>query len=151
MFARTLRFQNTTALVVNDQFVRVLSTGCGTDCGADDVYRLRAYETTGAISRFNNAGGQGTVVVLQNPTNYPIAGTLVFWNATGVALRQEPFTVPVHGVYTLNATTLTGLAGQSGAITVLHNARYGDLVGKAVAVDPATGFSFDTPLSLRPR
>ena len=29
-----------------ENYVRVSSTSCGSDCGSDDVYRIRAYETT---------------------------------------------------------------------------------------------------------
>ena len=38
----------------------------------------------------------------------------------------------------------------TGALTVTHDGPYGSLVGKAVALEPATGFSFDTPMSHRP-
>lgn len=38
----------------------------------------------------------------------------------------------------------------SGSTTMAHDGRYGDLQGKSVALEPATGFSFDTPLSYRP-
>jgi len=34
---------------------------------------------------------------------------------------------------------------------VTSDAPYGTLVGKAVAVEPATGFTFDTPMRARPR
>jgi len=44
-----------------------------------------------------------------------------------------------------------GVAGQSGSATVTHDGGYGDLVGKSVALEPATGFAFDTTLVLRPR
>jgi ATP phosphoribosyltransferase regulatory subunit HisZ len=43
--------------------------------------------------------------------------------------------------------TLLALA----AASLAHSGRYGQLAGKAVSVEPATGFSFDTPLSARPR
>jgi hypothetical protein len=33
----------------------------------DDIYRLRVFETTGSIARFNNSATQVTVLVLQNP------------------------------------------------------------------------------------
>ena len=50
----------------------------------------------------------------------------------------------------LNTSTLPGLAGQSGSLTVtqrpLRSAQR-----KAVALEPATGFSFDSPLAPRPR
>ena len=49
----------------------------------------------------------------------------------------------------LNTATLAG--GLSGSATVMHDGPYGGLVGKAVALEPATGFSFDSPLASRPR
>ena len=36
--------------------------------------------------------------------------------------------------------------GASGAITIANDGRYGDLTGKTVALEPATGFSFDSPM-----
>jgi hypothetical protein len=39
----------------------------------------------------------------------------------------------------------------SGSVTVAHDAPFGGLVGKAVALEPSTGFSFDTPLEPRPK
>jgi hypothetical protein len=36
-------------------------------------------------------------------------------------------------------------------MTVAHDGAYGALAGKAVALEPATGFTFDTPLVPRPR
>ena len=65
-FSRTLRFRNDASTVVDDRYVRVASQGCSTSCGDDDVFRLRVYETTLYGPRFNNTGGQGTVLVLQN-------------------------------------------------------------------------------------
>jgi hypothetical protein len=150
-FARTLRIQNLLPTAVSDQFIRVLSTGCGTQCGADDRYRIRVYETTYAIARFNNSASQGTVVLLQNPTDYIAHGTLIFFNGAGLVLHQQPFTINPHALYTLSALTIPALVNQSGSITVVNDARYGDLVGKAVALEPSTGFSFDTPMTWRPR
>jgi hypothetical protein len=40
--------------------------------------------------------------------------------------------------------------GQSGTITLASDGRYGDLAGKTVALEPATGFSFDSPMVPRP-
>ena len=40
---------------------------------------------------------------------------------------------------------------QSGSATVSHDGGYGDVMGKAVALEPATGFAFDTPLMVRSR
>ena len=38
-----------------------------------------------------------------------------------------------------------------GSITVSHDAPHASLAGKAVAIEPATGFSFDTPFEVRAR
>ena len=45
---------------------------------------------------------------------------------------------------------MPGAGGASGSITVSHDGRFGQINGKAVAVEPATGFTFDTPLLSRP-
>lgn len=42
-------------------------------------------------------------------------------------------------------------ASLSGSLTVIHDGPYGGLVGKAVATDSTTGFSFDSPMTYRPR
>ena len=38
-----------------------------------------------------------------------------------------------------------------GSITVTHDGPYAGLTGKAVALEPVTGFSFDTPMLNRPK
>jgi len=148
-YSRSLRFRNTTAASVDGNFVKV-SGACGTSCGADDVYRLRAYETTYAIPRFNNAGTQVTVLILQNPSAYTIGGTVYFWSTTGVQLGFSNFSLPAKQTLVLNTATVPGANGVSGAMTVSHDGRYGDLAGKTVALEPSTGFSFDTPMVPRP-
>jgi hypothetical protein len=52
---------------------------------------------------------------------------------------------------TLGTASIAELAGRSGTITATHDGPYGGLVGKAVAIEPATGFAFDTPLEPRRR
>jgi uncharacterized repeat protein (TIGR01451 family) len=149
--SRSLRWMNTTSGEVEGEAVRVRSAGCGTDCGPDDVYRIRAYETTCSVPRFNNAGTQVTVLVLQNPTSYAIAGEAYFRTSAGALVAVEAFSLGPHATLVLNTAAIPGAAGVSGAITVAHDGRYGDLSGKTVALEPATGFSFDSPLLPRPR
>jgi uncharacterized repeat protein (TIGR01451 family) len=149
--SRTLRWANTTSGVIEGQVIRVRSGQCGTDCGTDDVYRIRAYETTYAVPRFNNSGTQITVLVLQNPTNYPISGEIYFLVPSGMQVGMEPFTLAPKATIVLNTATVPGAAGVSGAMTVAHDGRYGDLSGKTVALEPATGFSFDSALEPRPK
>jgi ELWxxDGT repeat protein len=146
--ALSLRWQNTGSAAIADQHLSVSSVACGSTCGAADRYRLRAYETTLSGPRFNNGGGQGTVVLLQNPTDQAIAGRLLLWQPSGVLGFVQPFAVPAHGALAINALALYE---GSGSLTLTHDGPYGGLVGKAVALEPATGFSFDTPFTVRAR
>jgi hypothetical protein len=148
--ARVLRWTNASGLS-QDGYVRVSSGGCGTGCGADDVYRVRAYETTGRMTRFNNSANQVTVIVLQNVTNAPISATVHFWSATGTLLASHQVGLPPRNVGVVSSATVPGVPGQAGSITVVHDGGYGAIAGKAVAIDPTAGFSFDTPLTYRPR
>lgn len=151
-WSRSLRWLNTSASAVDGEAVRVRSASCTTDCGPDDAFRIRAYDTTYDLARFNNSGGQGTVVVLQNNGGAPVSGRLHFWSGAGALLATVPFTaLPPRGVLAMNTAVLPATAGVAGSVTVANDAPYGTLAGKAVAVDPATGASFDTLLRPRPR
>jgi hypothetical protein len=145
-----LRWENTAAAPVVNQHVRVRSGGCAGDCGADDVYRITARETTASVARFNNSGGQGTVLVLQNTTARAASGHAYFWSASGALLGTHAFALGPRATAVVNTATVAGVAGQAGSITVAHDAGYGGIAGKAVAVDPASGASFDTPLAPKP-
>jgi hypothetical protein len=144
-YTRSLRWANTGAAEVNTEFIRVMSGGCTTNCGIDDVYRIRAAETTYSVPRFNNFGSQVTVLLLQNPTNYTIVGTIYFWDVTGTMIGTGTgFTLTSKSLLVLN--TATAAPGVGGAVTIAHDGRFGDLSGKTVALEPATGFSFDSPM-----
>lgn len=141
--ARSLRFANATSSTVDTQYIRAMKPSCTTACTATDVYRIRAYNTTYSIPRFNNVSPQGTVVVIQNPTDKIVQATLYFWDAFGTLLGQQPATIQPNA--SLIVTPASG--GQSGAITVANDAPYGRLSGKAVSVDSTNKFSFDTMMT----
>jgi hypothetical protein len=143
-YSRSLRWANTTAAAVDDQYVRVTSGSCTTNCGPDDVYRVRFSETTYAVPRFNNAGSQVTVLLLQNPASYTINGNVYLWDVTGSLVAASPFGLAARALTVLNTSTVA--AGIGGTLTIAHDGRYGDLAGKTVALEPATGFSFDSPM-----
>jgi hypothetical protein len=143
-YTRSLRWANHTAAEVNDERIRVMSNGCTTDCGPEDVYRIRAMETTYWVPRFNNSGTQVTVLLLQNPTNYLVNSTVYFWNTAGVLIGQQSFVMQPKSLQVFN--TAAAAPGVGGAISIAHDGRYGDLAGKTVALEPATGFSFDSPM-----
>src|SRR6185436_12753348 len=144
--ARSLRFENVLPAAVTAQHIRVRGAGCGASCGADDVYRIRAYETTYSIPRFNNSGGQVTVLVVQNPAGYAINGHAWFRDGFGTLLHVEPFSLAPKAVLTFNTAAVAGLQGRLGTITLSNDGRYGDLSGKAISLDPANGFAFDSAM-----
>jgi ELWxxDGT repeat protein len=144
--ARSLRMVNDLDVPLVS-YVRVRSAGCTTDCGSDDGYRLRVRDTTGRIPRFNAAGGQATVVILQNGSDGTIVASVTYWQGDGTEAATPVVTLPPHGV----AVVPTPAAAASGSLTVAHDGPHGALSGKAVGLDPATGLTFDTPLTTRPR
>jgi uncharacterized repeat protein (TIGR01451 family) len=148
--AQSLRWTSAAA-EVDDEFIRVRSGACSTDCGPDDVYRIRAFDTTYSVPRFNNSGSQVTVLLLQNPAGYAIAGEVDFWSTAGALLGSHPFSLPARNTLVLNTATVPGAGGQGGTLTIASDGRYGDLAGKTVALEPSTGFSFDSPMNARPR
>ncbi len=88
--ARSLRWRNNLSSPVTSESILVRSGGsCSADCGADDVYRIRVYETTYTIPRFNNAGTQVTVLLLHNPASYAIDGAVYFWSGDGTLLQRN--------------------------------------------------------------
>ena len=74
-----------------------------------------------------------------------------FWSPFGslVATYVTPAPIEPHGLLVLNTASVAPLT--SGTLTIAHDAPYGGLAGKAVALDVPTGFAFDTPLEPRPR
>lgn len=151
--AQSLRWINPTANVFDTDRIQIRNPHCPTPgavgCTSNDVYRLRAYETTYAVPRYNQSGSQISVLVLQNPTNYTITGLVHFWTAGGTLINGpgHAFTLPARTALVVNVGTLhPSLPGTSGTVTISNTGRYGDLTGKVVALEPSTGFSFDTPM-----
>jgi hypothetical protein len=144
--ARSLRWEHTSAVDAVRQTLRVRSTGCTTNCGADDGYRIRLYETTMTLPRFNNANNSVTVVIVQNPNvSFSVSGNLWFWSGSGALLYSRAFTLPPLGVFTLSPVQVAPLFGAVGSATLTSNAPYGTLAVKAVTIDSGGGFSFDAP------
>jgi hypothetical protein len=146
---RVLSVENGTQFEAT-RFLRVMSAGCTTSCTSADVYGVRARQTTYAIPRFNNSATQITVVALKNSLNRPVTGTLWFWSTGGTPLASQAVSLASYGAFVVNTSTVPGAAGVSGTVSLTHDAPYGALSGKAVAVEPATGFTFDTTMVPRP-
>jgi hypothetical protein len=150
--ARSLRWVHVATDWEREDYVRVASQGCGSDCGPDDTYRVRAYETTLRSTRFNCASGQRSVLVLQNTGSNIVETWPQFWTGTGFRIAGAFGYVDPRGVVAVDVCGVdAAMAGQAGSVTVVHDGAYGQLTGKVVQVDPATGASFDTPLTVRSR
>lgn len=112
--------------------------------GPDHVYTIRFWDTTYSIPRWNSSGGQVTVLLIQSLEPITVTGNIDFYTAAGTLLFSQMFTLAPNQLFTLNTSTVPALAGLSGHAYLAHTAGYGGLAGKAVALEPATGFSFDT-------
>jgi hypothetical protein len=136
-------------LIPSATLIRVSGAGCGSGCGAQARYRLSFYDTTYTIPRFNNTGTQTTVLLIQNASNQACSVNLIFFDAAGVLLDiLTPGTFNPNSLIVL--PTASSFPNLSGSVRIAHTCGYGGLSGKAVSVEPATGFAFDTPLVPRP-
>jgi hypothetical protein len=142
-YSAVLRFQNATS-TTSTQWIRVSGAACTTACTSTDQYRFRFYETTYSIPRFNNSGTQVTVLNVASMVPFGCSATFHFYSTGGTHLGQTTNTFSARELYVLN--TSASFPATSGSIIVTHTCGYGGLTGKAVAVEPATGFTFDTPL-----
>jgi len=140
--ARSLRFY----FADPDQKIRVRSGGCTTGCSSEDTYRIRAYDTSYVIPRFNAAGGLRTFVIVQNRTDQPVSITVWFWNEQGTSAYNAQRDLSARGSVVIQASEDT-----TGSIVVVHDGGYGALAGKAVTVDPLVGSSYDSVMEPRRR
>jgi len=144
-FSKRLGWRNaTTAAELSN--IRVSGQGCGTSCTTADQYTIRSRETTVEVARFNNAGSQVTILITQNASDVPINATFFYWSTSGVLLQTGTLTnFQPKTLNVFNTTSFGPLVGVGGHITVAHDGPYGTLNIKTVALEPSTGFSFDTP------
>lgn len=131
-------------------FVRVRGAASQSE-NAGSVYTLRYWDTTYTLPRWNAAGGQVTVVVLTSLVPAAVTGSIHFFSGTGALVHTQPFALARDTPFVFNTGSVPALAGLSGYALVPHTAGYGGLSGKAVALDPATGFTFDTALQPIPQ
>lgn len=144
-YSRVLRWANNSS-TAEENFVRVQGASCGTACSANDQYRVRMYETTYSIPRFNNSASQVTVLNVASMVPFSCSASFHFYNNAGTFLGSHTNGFTARELLVLNTSVLGFASGASGSIIVAHNCGYGGLAGKAVALEPTTGFTFDTAL-----
>jgi hypothetical protein len=130
-------------------FVRVHGPSCGLQCTDDDSYRISVYDSTYTVPRVNNSGTQATVLLVQNATDRNCDAAHHYFAADGTYVASGPL-IPLGAHALAVVPTAATFPGQSGSIRVTHTCGYGGLSGKAVSLESATGFTFDTPLVQRP-
>jgi hypothetical protein len=131
------------------EFVRV--TGSSSPEGTGSLYTLRYWDTTYTVPRWNASGGQSTVLIVTSLVQGAVTGNVYFFSGTGTLLHTQPLALSQNVPYVFNTFSVGALAGQSGFALVAHDAGYGGLTGKAVALEPSTGFTFDTAMAPIPQ
>lgn len=144
-YSAVLRWQNSTSSTTNE-WIRVFGAACGTTCSVNDQYRIRFFETTYGIPRFNNGGSQVTVLNVASIAPFSCTAAFHFYNTAGTFLGTTSNTFSARELFVLNTASLAFANQQNGSIIVSHTCGYGGLAGKAVALESSTGFTFDTQL-----
>ena len=144
-FSAVLRWRNTNA-AAETNFIRVNGATCGTGCTLTDQYRIRFYESTYGIPRYNNTGGQITVLNVASMVPFSCVADFHFYNNAGTYLGTQSNSFSARELFVFNTSTAPFAAATSGSVIVAHTCGYGGLAGKAVALEPTTGFTFDTAL-----
>jgi hypothetical protein len=149
-FSRTLRFVNNTLVDDVGRLIRVGSAACALLCTSLTQYEILARETTVSLARFNNFGTQITVLLTQNVTGAAVNATAHFFDSAGNHLHAENFSIPAKGMHVMPTFSIPAVNGIAGSMSITHDAPYAGLNVKAVALEPSTGFSFDTPGVYKP-
>lgn len=147
--ARVLYFRNETGTLIDNEYVRVSNPLCAAACLANEQYRIRLFDTTYGVPRFNNSATQFTILIVQNTSDRVVYFNAHFFDANGVLQGTHSQNIGPFGAAVVNTSTVPGVAGKSGSIIVNNDGRYGVLTGKAVSLEPGTGFTFDTPMVAR--
>jgi hypothetical protein len=138
------------ATVTEKQYLRVVGLPGNAETAADQ-YDIEFFDTTAFLPRFNNTAGQVTVLLIQNTSGEAVTGDIRFQDAAGGLVHTVPLSVAAHGLQVFSTASAVALSGLSGSVSIAHNGGYGALAGKGVALEPSTGFTFDTPFVLMPR
>ena len=116
----------------------------GYAASAVNQYDIQMLDTTYLVPRWNSSGTQITVFLIQNGSTSPVTGNIFFYNAGGALLHMQPLSLAAHGLQVVSTAGIPALAGASGSAAIAHDGTYGALAGKAVSLEPSTGFTFDT-------
>ena len=146
-FRKTLRWIHTAT--ANTNMIKVTGSASMT---AASFYDIVFRETTLFCPRFNNTNGQISVLIVQRAANdraETCTGTAFFLNEDQAVIGTQALTIGGTDINVYSLPGIVGLANQKGGAQLAHTCGVGGLKAKLVALEPATGFSFDTVCSPR--
>jgi hypothetical protein len=129
-------------------YLRVTGHTNGT---ASTQYQIELKDTTLFCPRYNNTSGQASVLLIQaapegaNACSY----TAVFFNESGTVTGTQSGTLNESNMATIATPAIAGLNNTKGSARIVHDCGYNNLFAKLVALEPATGYSFDTICSAK--
>jgi hypothetical protein len=147
---RTLRWYST-----GDEEQRILVSNGWTGNTTNTRYSIKLYDTTLFCPRWNNAGTQVSVLIVQVTDPMVSSSTChfdaYFYDESGINVGGAGTDRGLHGMWVYPLSSYPLLAGKKGSAQIIHTCGYGGLAAKLVALEPSTGFSFDTPCTYLPR
>jgi hypothetical protein len=146
---RSVRWISSPSANSTFDFVRVRGSADPED--STHVYTLRYWDTTYRVPRWNAANGQTTVLVVTSLSQATVVARIHFFGEDASLVATEEVFLTRNKPFVLSSAAQPALSGKSGYALIVHNGGYGALTGKAVSVDPATGFTFDTVLEAIPQ
>jgi hypothetical protein len=127
----------------NDTTFRVRVKG-NANSPATSRYSIRLTEATMYCPRYNNSGTQVSVLIVQNVSNASCDIAVDFFNETGGYVATFSGTALGNGMVVLPAGSIPAVVGTKGSVQLHPFCSPSALKAKMVALEPSTGFSFDT-------
>ncbi|MET0554173.1 MAG: hypothetical protein ABW221_14115 [Vicinamibacteria bacterium] len=146
---RSVRWIASTSANSTFDFVRVRGSADPED--ETHVYTIRYWDTTYRVPRWNAANGQTTVLVVTSLVQANVAARIQFFGEDASLVTTVEAILTRNKPLVYSSASNFALTGKSGFALIAHNGGYGALTGKAVSLDPATGFTFDTALEAIPQ
>lgn len=111
---------------------------------ATSRYSISLTESTMYCPRYNNAGTQVSVLIAQNTTNGSCGIGVEFFDEAGTFITSHQGSFNGSGMLVLSVGSIPMLAGTKGSVRLQPYCSPSGVKAKMVALEPATGFSFDT-------
>jgi hypothetical protein len=131
------------------QFLNRLKVKGPTVGSASTQYTIAFRDTTLFCPRYNNTSSQTSVLLVQAAPEgaNSCVFTARFINEAGSVIATQAGTLGESELRVIATSSVPGVANTKGSARVTHTCGLNRIKAKLVALEPATGFSFDTPCS----